>query len=133
VSKTVSEQTENTMEFPALSAYQQAILKAMDIPLFSVRPDTNFSALSETKTDNVISEEVVAKPSLSSKVIPHPTLTITSDLQLFLADVCPDIQVFLNDDVVLDERGIGLPAKLNVTHKKQIWALLKMYLAATSA
>jgi len=121
------------MEFPALSAYQQAILKAMDIPLFSVRPVTNFSARSETKTDNVISEEVVAKPSLSSKVIPHPTLTITSDLQLFLADVCPDIQVFLNDDVVLDERGIGLPAKLNVTHKKQVWTLLKMYLAATSA
>ena len=177
----MSEQTEKSPEFPALSAYQEAILTAMEIPLFAARSDikthsakadrqqtisaelesstatiadvspvtvsTNSATVSSADID--ISEVGSAAPAsnntatldcepssnraLPNEVIPHPTVTITSDLQLFLADLRPDIFVFLNDEVVLDERGIGLPAEVHATHKKQVWALLKAHLADTSA
>ena len=185
----MSEQTEKTTEFPALSAYQKAILTAMEIPLFAARTDIKTDSakadrqqtisaepesstattdvtpvtagptidavstadihITESTTDGSVAPSSNAVPAsghtpsldretssssaLPNKLIPHPTMTITSDLQLFLADLRPDIFVFLNDEVVLDERGIGLPAELHATHKKQVWALLKAHLADTSA
>ena len=186
----MSEQTEKATEFPALSAYQQAILTEMGIPLFAARsnmetdsaksdeqqtisaepenrtatkvdvsPATaapNIAAVSiadihipVSTTDGSVAPSSTAVPAsennprldrepssnraLPNEVIPHPTMTITSDLQLFLADIRPNITVFLHDEVVLDERGIGLPEVVNATHKKQVWALLKAHLADTSA
>ena len=136
----MSEQTEPSMAFPELSAYQKAILTAMEIPLFVSRAERKSELAPELRPDKASDPELghvqVDKSSVAvteNRVLtPHPLLTMTADLQLFLADTHSAMTVFVHEDVVLDERGIGLPIEVNATHKKRVWALLQAHLAKLS-
>lgn len=136
----MSEQTETSMAFPELSAYQKAILTAMEIPLFVSRSERTSELAPELRSDKASDQKLGHVPADKSSVAvtenkvltPHPLLRMTADLQLFLADTHSAMTVFVHEDVVLDERGIGLPVEVNATHKKRVWALLQAHLAKLS-
>lgn len=140
----VSEQTAPSMAFPELSAYQKAILTAMEIPLFVSRaertselapelaPELRSDKASDQKLGHVPADKSSVAVTENRVLTPHPLLRMTADLQLFLADTHSAMTVFVHEDVVLDERGIGLPVEVNATHKKRVWALLQAHLAKLS-